>query len=207
MKLFYAPSACSLSPHIVAREAGLDITLDKVVDFATKRTESGANLRDLNPKGQVPTLQLDNGAVLTEGAVIVQFLADQRPASGLVPAAGTFERYKMQEQLNYIATELHKGYGPLFNPAATPEMRTMVIDRLTPHLARLNTLLGSQEYVMGSSFTAADAYLFTVLRWSDFVGVDLTSHPNLRTYLDRIGERPAVKAALEAEAGQASAKA
>lgn len=198
MKLFFSPSACSLSPHIVAHEAGLNVAIEKV-DLAAKKTASGADYLALAPKGQVPALQLDNGTVLTEGAVIVQYLADQKPESNLAPAAGTLERYKLQEQLNYIATEVHKGYSPLFNPKLTDDQRAATKARLAPHLDRLNTLLGSQEYVAGAAFTVADAYLFTVLRWSAFVNVDLTPYAALGAFLERIGARPAVKAALAAE--------
>ena len=198
MKLFFSPSACSLSPHIVAREAGLDVALERV-DTATKKTASGADYLAIAPKGMVPALQLDGGTVLTEGAVIVQYLADQKPESKLAPSAGTLERYRLQEQLNYIATEVHKGFTPLFNPRLTDEQRLAAKAKLTPHLDRFNTLLGGQDFVTGASFSVADAYLFTVLRWSAFVHVDLAPYPALGAFLARVGERPAVKAALAAE--------
>jgi len=196
MHLYFAPGACSLSPHIVLREAGLEFSLD-LVSFHTKKTKSGKDFMAINPKGSVPALQLADGAVLTEGPAIVQYLADLKPESKLAPAAGTFERVRLQEWLNFIATELHKGFGPLWSSAASEESKTAAREMLAKKLAFPAERLASQPFLMGDTFTIADAYLFTVLRWSFFTKVDLPAV--LAQYVGRIAERPAVKAALEAE--------
>lgn len=198
MKLYYKPGACSLSPHIVAREAGLDLNLEQV-DTKVGLTKSGADFKKINTKGYVPTLVLDDGEVLTEAAVIVQFLADQKPEAGLIPAAGTRERYRSQEWLNYIATELHKGIGALFNPKTSDEQKALQREQLQPKLAYVNGRLEGSDYLAGDRFTVPDAYLYTVLGWTDRVGVDLSPYPNLVAYRKRVGERPAVQAARKAE--------
>jgi len=198
MKLYYSPGACSLSPHIVLREAGLAFDAE-AVDLGAKKTESGADYKAINPKGAVPALQLDNGQVLTEGSAIVQYIADQKPATKLAPAAGTLERYRLQEWLNYIASEIHKGFSPLFNPKATDEWKQVVKDNLAAKFDYLSKQLQGKDYLMGA-FSVADAYLFTILGWSKHLNIDLAKWPVLSQYVERVGARPAVKAALEAEA-------
>ncbi len=198
MKLYYSPGACSLSPHIVAREAGLPIDLIKV-DLAAKKTESGGDFRAVSPKGQVPTLALDSGEILTEGAAIVQYLADKAPASGLAPAAGTMERYRLVEWLNYVASEMHKGYSPLWNPKTPDAYKEMAKANLAARYAYLNDHLAKRAYLMGDKFSVADAYLFTVTGWAKHVGVDLSPYPHVNAYLGRIAARPKVQEALKAE--------
>lgn len=198
MKLYYAPGACSLSPHIVLREAGLPFSLEKT-DLKSKRTASGADFLAVNSKGSVPALELDDGAVLTEGAAIIQYLADLKPESGLAARPGTLERYRLMEMINYIASEVHKGFSPLFNPATPPESRKIAADNLAKRFDWLSAEMKDRRFVLGTAFTVADAYLFTVLRWSKLVGIDLGKWPVLAGYLARVGERPQVKAALEAE--------
>jgi len=199
MKLYYAPSTCSLNPHIVLREAGIPFELERVKFGSPKKTSTGVDYATINPKGSVPALQLDNGEVLTEGAVIVQYLADQRPASNLAPPAGTMERYRLQEWLNYIASEVHKGFSPLFNRAATDEAKDAVRKSLTPKFEFLARHLTTHPFLMGETFTVADSYLFTILTWKAFVAVDITPWPALVAYFDKVGQRPAVRAAIEAE--------
>lgn len=198
MKLYYAPGACSLSPHIVLREAGLPFSLEKT-DLKSKRTASGADFLAVNSKGSVPALELDDGAVLTEGAAIIQYLADLKPESGLAARPGTLERYRLMEMINYIASEVHKGFSPLFNPATPPDSRKIAADNLAKRFDWLSAEMKDRRFVLGTAFTVADAYLFTVLRWSKLVGIDLGKWPVLAGYLARVGERPQVKAALEAE--------
>ncbi len=200
MKLFFSPSACSLSPHIVLHEAGLSFELEQV-HLGSKKTKSGADFRAINPKGYVPALQLDDGQVLTEGPAIVQYIADRKPETGLAPAAGTLERYRLQEWLNYISTELHKSFSPLFNSKYPAELKQQIKDALGGRFDYLSKHLEERPYIMGQSFTVADAYLFTVLRWTKFVEMDLGRWPVLVAYSARVGERPAVRAALAAEAG------
>jgi len=198
MKLYYSPGACSLSPHIVAREAGIDIELEKV-DTKAKKTASGADYLAINPKGYVPALQLDDGQVLTEGPAIVQFLADQRPDAGLAPRAGTIERYRLQESLGFINSEIHKTYSPLFYPTTTPEYRKDREEYLKKRYAVIEKQLAGKEHLFGDRFTVADAYLFTVTNWAAFVKVDLTDFPNLLASQKRVAARPAVRAAMEKE--------
>lgn len=202
MKLYYSPGACSLSPHIVAREAGLDLALDKV-DFASGRTESGKDFNALNPKGYVPALELDDGSLLTEGAVIVQYLADKAPDKGLLPRPGTIERYHAQEWLNYVATEVHKGFSPLWRDGSD-EVKQAARDALAPKFAYLERAIGGRRYLHGDAFSVVDAYLFTVLSWAAFTKTTLPA--GLNDYLGRVAERPAVQAALRAE-GLVGAKA
>jgi len=198
MKLFYAPGACSLSPHIVAREAGIELQLEKV-DLKAKKTASGADYAEINAKGYVPALQLDDGAVLTEGPAIVQFLADQKPAAGLAPVSGSIGRYRLQEVLSYINSEIHKSYSPLFNPAILPAVREERIAYLQRRYAVLEKQLASHPYLVGDTFSAADAYLFTVTNWADAVKLDLSAFPNVLAFQKRVAARPAVQAALKAE--------
>lgn len=196
MKLFYAPGACSLSPHIALREAGLPFSIEKV-DLRAKATEGGDDFKAINPKGYVPALQLDDGRVVTEGPVIVQMIADLAPESGLAPAFGSTERYQLMDWLAFIATELHKGFSPFFNPSVNEEAKKSFKDRLTLRFAYLSETLGDKPYLMGETFSVADGYLFTVLRWAK--GFKFDVGPKLDAYFDRVAARPAVKAALEAE--------
>jgi glutathione S-transferase len=198
MKLFYASGACSLSPHIVLLEAGIPFTMEKI-SFNTKTTADGTDFLTINAKGAVPALQLDDGRVLTEGPAIVQYLADQKPESGLAPPAGSFERYQLMELLNFITSELHKGYSPLFNPGASADWKTAAHANLAKKFAWLTSYLGNKTYLMGSTFTVADAYLFTVLNWSAHVGVDLSKYPALTAYMARVAARPKVQEALKSE--------
>jgi glutathione S-transferase len=198
MKLFYSPGACSLSPHIVLLEAGLTFTIEKT-DLRTKKTAAGSDYYATNSKGAVPALQLDDGRVLTEGPAIVQYLADQKPESGLAPRAGTFERYQLMEMLNFITSELHKGYSPLFNPKISADWKASALANLGKKFDWLSGFLDNKTFLMGTAFTVADAYLFTVLRWSEHVGVDLAKWPVLTAYRARVGQRPAVQEALKAE--------
>ncbi|MGO9451950.1 MAG: glutathione transferase GstA [Candidatus Binataceae bacterium] len=198
MKLYYAPGACSLSPHIVAMEAGVPVDMEKV-NLAEHKTESGQDYLTINPKGYVPALRLDDGSVLTEGPAIVQYLADQKPASGLAPAAGTIQRYRLQEWLNFIGTELHKNFGPLFNKATPDEVKKTAMANIAKRLGYLNDQLADRQYLMGSNFTAADAYAFTIVNWTKFVGMDLKEYPNVAAYMGRVGARPKVQETLKAE--------
>ena len=198
MKLYYASGACSLSPHIVAREAGIAIDTVKV-DLTTKKTEDGQDFLVLNPKGYVPALCLDNGQILTEGPAIVQYLADQKPASRLAPSAGTMERYRLQEWLSFLGTELHKSFSPLFNQASSDDAKRAAKENITKRFTYLDQKLAGSKYLMGETFTVADAYAFTIVTWADFVGIDLKPYPNLSAYLGRIGARPKVQEALKAE--------
>ena len=198
MKLYYSPGACSLAPHIVLKEAGFAFDLEKV-DIPNKKTASGADYWQINPKGYVPALQLDNGEVLTEVSTILQYLADQKPASGLVPAAGTMARYRLMEALNFIATEVHKSVGALFNPAMTPEMKEVQKAYITRRFNALDKMLAGKSFFTGDAFSVADAYLFNVLRWCGFHKIDLAPWPNIQGLFNRIGERPQVQAAMKAE--------
>ncbi|MEA5098870.1 MAG: glutathione transferase GstA [Burkholderiaceae bacterium] len=198
MKLYYFPGACSLSPHIVLRELGLPFELERV-DLASKITESGKDFLAINPKGFIPALQLGNGQVLTEGPVIVQYLADQLPDKNLVPPAGSIARYRLMESLNYIATDLQKGFAPLFNPDTSDATRATVHANLARHFDYLASQLENSAHIAGDRFTVADALLFTVLNWAQYVAIDLAPWPALQMYLARIAERPAVKAAMAAE--------
>jgi len=198
MKLYYVPGVCSLASHIALREAGLDFELDKM-DRETRRTASGENYLEANLKGSVPALRLDNGEVLTEGAVILQYIADQSPSSGLAPAAGSMERYRLMEWLNYIATEVHKQYSPLFNPKLPPEWRENQLGVLAKRFDYLTQRLTGRPYLIGERFTVVDAYLFVVLRWSARLKIDLGPWPVLTDYLARLAARPAAIAALRAE--------
>jgi glutathione S-transferase len=198
MKLYYGPGACSLSPHIVLLEAGLPYTLEKV-DFKTKKTEKGTDYLTINSKGSVPALQLDDGRVLTEGPAVVQYLADQKPDSGLAPRPGAFERYQLMEILNYITSELHKGFSPLFNPETSAEAKAAAKTVIGKKFDWLTGFLGTKTYLLGNTFTVADAYLFTVLSWTGHVGIDLNKWPALAAYHSRIAQRPKVQQALKEE--------
>ncbi|BFI66202.1 glutathione S-transferase [Yersinia pseudotuberculosis] len=198
MKLFYKPGACSLSPHIVLREAGLDFSIERV-DLVTKKTETGADYLSINPKGQVPALVLDDGSLLTEGVAIVQYLADKVPDRHLIAPSGTLSRYHAIEWLNFIATELHKGFSPLFNPNTPDEYKTIVRERLDKQFSYVDSVLAEHDYLLGKKFSVADAYLFTVSRWANALNLQIKERSHLDQYMARVAERPAVKAALAAE--------
>jgi glutathione S-transferase len=198
MKLYFSPGACSLSPHIVLREAGLEFTTEQV-DLRTKQSASGGDYLLVNPKGSVPALMLKDGAVLTEGPAVVQFLADLVPEKQLAPLPGSFERYRLMEWLNYIASEVHKGFSPLFNRAATADARTAALSNLGVRFGHLARSLEGRDYLMGERFTVADAYLFAVLNWCGFTDIDLSQWPVLQAYQARVAARPAVQQALRAE--------
>ena len=198
MKLYYMPGACSLSPHIVAREAGIDLQLVKV-DGKTKRTENGDDFLAINPKGYVPALELDDGQLLTEGPAIVQYLADLKPASGLAPANGTLARYRLQEVLGYINSEIHKTYSPLFKPDTPEATRQERKEYLRKRYAVLESALATHPWLLGDHFTAADAYLFTVTNWARHVDLDLSDFPAIQAFQHRMLERPAVQEVMDAE--------
>ncbi|NMM18842.1 MAG: glutathione transferase GstA [Rhodoferax sp.] len=198
MKLYYSPGACSLSPHIALKESGLSFEAI-AAPTKTHRLADGTDYYTLNPLGYVPLLVLDDGTRLREGQVIVQYIADQVPAQQLAPANGTFARYKLQEWLSFISTELHRGFTPLFTPGMPEEAKTMAKTRLASRLQWVNGELASKTYLMGDTFTVADGYLFTVLSWSKHVGIDLSGLPNLGAFMGSVGTRPAVQEALRAE--------
>ena len=198
MKLYYSPGVCSLSPHIALREAGLAFELVKV-DYQTKALPGGGDYRRLNPLGYVPLLELDDGQLLSEGPAIVQYIADLKPESGLAPAAGTFERYRLQEWLGFINSELHKPYSALFDASYPVELKEAIRAKLGQRLDRVVERLQGRPWLMGERFGVGDAYLFTVLEWSRFVDVDLSRWPALQSFAERTRQRPAVRAALRAE--------
>jgi glutathione S-transferase len=198
MKLYYSPGACSLSPHITLLEAGLPATLVKV-DTKTHKLASGEDFYAINAKGYVPVLELDDGRRLTEGPAIVQYLADRNPAARLAPAADSFERYRLQEWLNFITSELHKQFGPFFAATTPVEYKAILRDKLSLRLDWLAGQLGDRDYLMGNQFTVADAYLYTILRWSPFVGIELAKWPVVAAYKARVEARPHVREALLAE--------
>lgn len=198
MKLYYAPGACSLAPHMALREAGLEFELERV-DLTTKKTADGRDFTQISPLGYVPLLQDDDGRSLSECAVLLQWIADQSPELGLAPPEGSAERYRLLEVLNFIATELHKGFGPLFNPAFPDSAKELVLDTLKQRLEFLDARLSDREFLLGAHFSVADCYLATVLGWSRFLKMDLGPWPNLTAYLGRVMARPAVQAALKAE--------
>lgn len=199
MKLYFSPGACSLSPHIVLREAGLPFEAIKV-DLATKQTADGADFKAINPKGYVPALQLDNGQVLTEGPAIVQYLADLVPDRQLAPANGSFERYRLQEWLNFISTEIHKQFSPLFKPDTPDSYKETQKARLAQRFGEISTVLEKQDYLTGDRFGVADAYLFTVLGWSKYFHIDLNQWPGIAKFVERVAARPSVIEALGVEA-------
>lgn len=198
MKLYYSPGACSQSPHIVLREAGADFELVRV-DTKTKLTKDGADFRKVNPKGMVPALELDSGEVLTEGPAIVQYIADKQNDTELMPAAGTIERYRVLEWLNFITSEIHKTFSPLFNPKTPEEYKATLKENLAVRFAHVNEKLAGKSYLTGNNFTAADAYLFVVTNWSRLHKIDIAQWPNLKAFMDRVAARPKVQEALRAE--------
>ena len=197
MKLYYTPGACSMNPHIMLREAGLKFDLVKV-DLGSHKTEKGADFYAINPKGYVPALELDNGQALTENPAIVQYIADQAPEKKLAPANGTLERYRLQEWLGFIGTEIHKTFGPLWNPNVAEAEKKATHDKLTKRFEYVAKNLEGKQYLMGD-FSAVDAYLFVMLQWSQHHKVDLSKFPALKAYHERIAARPAVKETLAAE--------
>ena len=198
MKLYYSPGACSLSPHIALLEAGLPYDLVKV-DLKAKKLENGDDFLAVNPKGQVPALGLDNGTVITEGPIIVQVIADHAAGKNLAPARDSDERYKLQEILNFLTSELHKNFSPLFNPTFSDDVKGFFRDRLTGKFKYLDAQLAGHDYLLGQQFTVADGYLFTMLRWADAHKLDLSMFKNLMAYKERVAARPKVKEALEKE--------
>jgi glutathione S-transferase len=197
MKLYYSPGACSLAVHIVLREAQYKFDLEKV-DLAAKKTETGEDYLAINGKGYVPALKLDDGTVLTEAGSILQYLADEKPRRNLAPKPRTPERYKLIEWVNFTASEIHKALGDFFNPKMTPEWREARLERLAKRLDYVNKALGAGEYLMGE-FSVADAYLYTVLRWTDIHKVDLSPWPNIQAFMARMAARPSVKKAVKTE--------
>jgi len=206
MKLYYAPGACSLSPHIVARELGINVELKKV-NTKDKSMEGGGDFWSVNAKGYVPTLELDNGQRLTEGPAIVQYLADQKPESGLAPKAGSMERYRLMEWLNFLTSEVHKQFSPLFKPNTPEDYKPVARENLAGRFDWIEQQLAGKDYLTGKAFSVADAYLFVLLGWTKFTGIDLARWPNLQAFHARVGARPKVQEALRAEGLLKDAKA
>jgi glutathione S-transferase len=198
MKLYFLPGACSLSPHIVLRETGAKFELDKI-NLQEKKTSGGGDYLAVNPKGQVPVLELDSGERLTEGPVIVLYLADQNPAAGLAGAAGSMERYRVQEWLNFTTSELHKNFSPLFRPNTPDAYKDIARGNLGMRYDWINEQFAGKPYLTGDKFTVADAYLFTVTRWAPRVGIDTAKWPHVTAYMNRVAARPKVQEALKAE--------
>ena len=198
MKLFYSPGACSLSPHIALREAGLAFQAVKA-PTKTHQLDDGTDYYTINPLGYVPLLELDDGTRLTEGPAIVQYIADQAPLKNLAPANGTLARYRLQSLLNFVGTELHKGYSPLFNPATPDAYKAIARDKLVSRYQWVDDQLAGKDYLTGEHFSVADGYLFTVTNWASKVGVDLSAYANVAAFMARVAARPAVQEALKAE--------
>lgn len=198
MKLYYSPGACSLSPHIALREAGLAFELEKV-DLRSKKTAADADYAKINPKGYVPALRFDDGTMLTEGPAIVQWVADEVPQKHLAPPAGTMQRYKLIEWLNFISTELHKQFSPLFNPLSGDDVKSRQRELLGRRFDFVQQQLGARPYLLGEHFSVADGYLFTVLNWCRWVDIDLAQWPGLAAFVARVAARPKVHEALVAE--------
>ena len=198
MKLYFAPGTCAFSPHIALREAGLDAELVRV-DLKRHTLPDGSDFAAINPKGYVPVLELDDGTRLTEGPAIVQYIADRKPESGIAPPAGTLARYRLQEWLGFINSEVHKGFSPLFNPAMPDAYKTIATQGLGKRFDYLAAHLSAHDFLLGDKFTVADGYLYTVLGWCQWVGIDLKQWPALAAFQERIGSRPSVQAALAAE--------
>jgi glutathione S-transferase len=197
MKLYFSPGTCSLSPHIAFRETGQSFDLIQV-DTKTKKTKAGDDFLAVNPKGMVPVLVLDNGEVLTEGPAIVQYIADKKPGS-LLPESGSAERYRVLEWLNYITSEIHKAFTPLFKPDTPEEYRTISKNNLATRFGYLDGKLAGKQFLTGNNFTVADAYLFTVVNWSKFQDIDVAQWPSLKAFMDRVAARPKVREAMQAE--------
>lgn len=201
MKLYLAPRACSLAVDIVARELEMPLALEWV-DVRAKKLKDGSDYFKINPKGQVPTLALDDGQLLTEGTVIVQCLADSMPGNPLLPSAVNLARYRVLEWLSFVSSELHKGFTPLFRPTTPPAYREIAIENLAKRFAWLNEVLSTRPFLVGEEFTVADAYCYTITTWSRLHKIDLSPWPHLVAYVDRIESRPSVKAARAAEADE-----
>jgi glutathione S-transferase len=198
MKLYFSPGACSLSPHIVLREAEMTFDLEQV-DVRTKKTKNGGDFLQINPKGQVPTLALDDGDILTEGPAIVQYIADKAPATKLAPPAGTGARYHLQEWLNFITSELHKNFSPLFRPTTPDDYKPVARENLAGRFAHVDKHLAGRPYLMGDTFTVADAYLFVMTNWANGLKYDLAPWPHVVAFRERVLARPKVKEAMMAE--------
>lgn len=198
MKLYYSPGACSLATHIVAREAGIELQLVQV-DLRNKTIAAEGDFWAINPKGYVPALELEDGGILTEGTAILQYLADLKPHTGLAPANGTPARYRLQEMLGYINSEIHKSYSPLFNPKVAPEARAERVEYLRKRYALLDQSLAGRQYLFGNQFTVADAYLFTITNWAGMTQVNLSDFASLQAFQRRVAARPAAQAAMKAE--------
>ena len=198
MKLYYSPGACSLSAHIALQEAGLAFT-PMLASIKIYKLQDGMDFYSINPLGYVPVLELDDGTRLREGPAIVQYIADQVPLKMLAPQNGTLQRYRLQEWLSFIGTELHKGFSPLFNPATPEEYKAIARERLQQRLQWVDNQLAGKQYLMGEQFTVADGYLFTVANWAGFVGLDISGLKNLSAFQARVAARPAVQAAMKAE--------
>ena len=198
MKLYYAPGVCSLSPHIVLKESGLPFETVKT-DIKAKTVDGGGDYKTTNPLGYVPALALDDGTILTEGPAIVQYIADKAPEKKLAPANGTLERYKVQSWLNFVSSEMHKGFSPLFNPAMPDEAKKIAKERLATRLEHLEKHFATHNYLMGNDFTVPDAYCFTVLRWTVPTKIDLAPYPHVQAFMKRMQARPAVQAAMKDE--------
>jgi len=203
MKLYYSPGACSLAPHIVLNELGQTYSLEKV-NLATHKVEDGSDYTQVNPKGYVPALDIGKGEILTEASTILQYLADKAGNTELLPKAGTMERYRAMEALNFVASELHKGLGGLFYKPV-PEARKAIVERVSKRLDWLETQLGKAKYILGDTYSAADAYAFTVLNWGPMLSFDIKPWKNISAYMARITARPAVQAAMKAEGLAAAA--
>lgn len=198
MKLYFSPGACSLSPHIALIEAGLPYTLE-LASTKTHQLKDGTDFYTINPLGYVPVLELDNGERLREGPAIVQYIADQAPASKLAPANGTFERYKLQEWLAFIGTEVHKSFGPLFKPGTSDDVKEQAKAQILKRLGFIEQELQGKQFLMGDQFTVADGYLFTVCSWTGYVNISISALPSLSQYLERVGARPSVQKAIAEE--------
>lgn len=197
LKLYFSPAACSLAPHIVLHEC--QIPFEPLRVNLKEKTYSGGDYRQVNSKGSVPAIQLENGQVLTEAAVIMQYVADLNPQAGMLPPVGSWERYRCLEWLNFIATELHKGFGPLWKPDTPADYKPVVLTNLTQRLDLVNAHLAHNDFLMGQTFTAADAYLFTVANWSHYLKIDLNPWPNVQKFMERVKARPATMAAMKTE--------
>lgn len=198
MKLYILPGACSLAANISLREAGIKFDLSKVSRH-TKRTDEGLDFNQINPKGYVPALRLDDGEVLTENVAVLEYIADRNPDAGLAPPAGSLERYRLREWLSFINSELHKGFSPLFAPNASDDTKAYARGNVLKRLQWLESVMGAKPFLMGEQFTIADAYLFTVLGWGTYVGIDIAQWPALKRFHERVGSRPHVLEALKAE--------
>lgn len=198
MKLYYSPGSCAMAVHIAANEAGLELETIKV-DLRSKKTETGDDFLAVNPNGYVPTLVTASGDVLSEASVLMQYVADQAPASGLMPAAGSIERYRVQEMLAFLSTEVHKNFGPFFHPLMPAEAKALTLDRLKARLSYLDGILAKQDYLVGNSFTPADGYLFTMLGWLKVPGIELADYPALAKFRAAVAQRPAVQKTLKEE--------